>query len=236
VEGGLAAQEAGADRVELCGGLVEGGVTPSAGMIRAVRTRLSLPLHIIIRPRGGDFCYSDAEFEVMRRDIALAQEAGADGVVFGVLRPDGSVDAERTGALTALARPMSVTFHRAFDVVRDPFEALEDLIRIGIDRVLTSGQEPSAAEGMGRIADLVRRSGSRIVVMPGGGVHEGNIREIVERTGVTEIHASGSAPLKSPMTYRDSRISMGRSRNPDEYTRRVTDPHRVRAFVQALRS
>ncbi len=236
MEGGLAAQEAGADRVELCGDLAEGGATPSAGMIQVVRSRLSIPLYVIIRPRGGDFCYSDPEFEVMQQDIARAKEASVDGVVFGILRKDGSVDAERTGALAALARPVRVTFHRAFDVARDPFEALEDLIRLGIDRVLTSGQEPSAHEGLDRIADLIRRADGRIVVMPGGGVHEQNIREIVEKTGATEIHASGSAPLESRMAYRNDRVVMGRAPTPSEYTRRVTDPDRIRAFVRALES
>jgi copper homeostasis protein len=236
VEGGLAAQEAGAGRVELCASLVEGGVTPSAGMIQALRSRLSLPLHVLIRPRGGDFCYSGPEFEVMQRDIALAKESGADGVVLGVLREDGAVDLERTGALAALARPLSVTFHRAFDLARDPVEALEDLIRLKIDRLLTSGQEASALEGLGLIADLVRQAGGRIVVMPGGGVHEQNIRRIVEETGVTEIHASGSGSVESRAAHRNARVSLGRAFEPSEYTRRVTDPGRIRAFVQALES
>lgn len=234
VEGGLTAQEAGAGRVELCGNLIEGGVTPSAGMIQVVRSHLSIPLHVIIRPRGGDFCASGPEFEVMRQDIALAKEAGVDGVAFGILREDGAVDGERTGALVALARPLSVTFHRAFDLTRDPSEALRDLIRLKIDRLLTSGQASSALEGLGLIADLVRQAGGRIVVMPGGGVHEQNIRRIVEGAGVSEIHASGSGSVESRATCRNTRVSLGRAFQPSEQTRRVTDPDRIRAFVQAL--
>ena len=173
--------------VELCADLLEGGITPSAGTIALARERLDIRLHVIIRPRGGDFCYSETEFAVMLRDIATAKALGADGVVIGVLQPDGAIDAARTAALIAAARPMRVTFHRAFDVTRDPFEALETLIALGVERVLTSGQEASALEGADLIAELVRRAGERIIVMPGGGIRERNVQKILAATARARI-------------------------------------------------
>ncbi len=170
VDGAVAAQQGGAQRVELCDNLVEGGTTPSIGTIRLARANIAIGLNVIIRPRGGDFCYTPLEFEVMRQDILAAREAGADGVVIGLLQPDGRVDAARTRALVELARPLSVTFHRAIDLCRDPLEALEDLAAIGVDRILTSGCRPTALEGAEVIAGLVRRSNGRVVIMAGGGV------------------------------------------------------------------
>jgi len=192
VEAALAAQEGGADRVELCADLLEGGVTPSAGAIRLTCRRLSIPVHVLIRPRGGDFCYSAAEFEVMRLDVEQARELGADGVVFGLLNPDGSVDRERTGALIEATRPLRVTFHRAFDMARDACEALDTLVELGVERVLTSGQEEMALEGAELIAELVRRAGERIVVMAGGGINERNVGRIVAQTGARDAPLRGS--------------------------------------------
>lgn len=193
VESALAAESGGASRVELCDNLLEGGTTPGAGAIAAARARLRIPLHVMIRPRGGDFCYSDAEFDAMQHDIAMAKELGAAGLVFGVLRPDGTVDVERTRALIALARPLSVTFHRAFDVTPDAFEALEALIELGVDRILTSGQAPSVTDGLPMITELVTRAGSRIVIMACGGVDERNIAQVVRQTHVRELHARAAA-------------------------------------------
>lgn len=229
-----AAQEGGADRVELCANLLEGGTTPSAGTIQLARKSLSIDLNVMIRPRGGDFCYSDAEFEVMQLDVELARELGANGIVFGILNEDGSVDTERTGALVALARPMSVTFHRAFDMSRDPYEALEDLIRLGVDRVLTSGQEPSVLEGLDLITDLVRRAGDRTIVMPGAGITERNIKRIVEQSGVREVHVAAPVSVESRMKYRNTRCFMGGELRPPEFTLTVTDPNRIRAFLRAV--
>ncbi|MCC7306747.1 MAG: copper homeostasis protein CutC, partial [Acidobacteria bacterium] len=155
VESAFAAEKGGADRVELCDNLVEGGTTPSAGSIEAARERLSIKLHVIVRPRGGDFLYSDIELDVMKRDILTAKDLGADGVVIGVLNADGTIDREHTRELVEIARPMSVTFHRAFDMTREPFEAMETLIDLGIDRILTSGQEPGAEKGVELIRELV---------------------------------------------------------------------------------
>lgn len=190
LDGCLAAAEGGANRVELCAALSEGGLTPSAGTIEAARAACALPIMVMIRPRGGDFVYSALEIDAMRRDIGVAKELGAHGVVLGALRPGGTVDEERTRELVAIARPMFVTFHRAFDETRDPFEALETLVRIGLDRVLTSGQAASVVGGLDRLAALVRAARGRIVVMPGGGVRESNVRELVARTGAHEVHSS----------------------------------------------
>jgi copper homeostasis protein len=234
VEAAIAAQEGGADRVELCANLLEGGTTPSAGAIQLARARVEIGLNVMIRPRGGDFCYSDVEFEVMKLDVELAKELGADGVVFGVLNQDGSVDVERTGALVELARPMSVTFHRAFDMTRDPHEAMDALIELGIDRVLTSGQESSVLEGLDLITDLVRKAGDRIIVMPGAGITERNAKTIVERSGAKEVHVAAPMSVESRMRYRNVRCFMGGELRPPEFTLTTTDPNRIQAFVRAV--
>ncbi len=233
-EAAIAAQEGGADRVELCANLLEGGTTPSAGTIQLARARIEIGLNVMIRPRGGDFCYSDVEFEVMRLNVELAKRLGADGVVFGVLNEDGSVDAERAGALVGLARPMSVTFHRAFDMTRDPYEAMEDLIDLGINRVLTSGQENSALEGLDLITDLVQKAGDQIIVMPGAGITERNVKKIVERSGAREVHVAAPMSVESRMRYRNTWCFMGGELRPPEFTLSVTDPNRIQAFVRAI--
>jgi copper homeostasis protein len=214
VASALAAQEGGASRVELCADLSAGGTTPSAGAIALARKRLRIPLHVMIRPRPGNFCYADIEFDTMRRDILAAKQFGADGAVFGILREGGAIDRGRTAELLSLARPLSVTFHRAFDLVADPPAALEDLIAIGVDRVLTSGRAERAAEGSGLLADLVRKSGGRIAIMAAGGIGPRNARAIVDQTGVTELHA-GSA-VTDTRSFSDAGIftAPGRAVNP----------------------
>ena len=229
VESAMAAERGGADRVELCDNLLEGGTTPSAGSIEIARRRLGIRLHVIIRPRGGDFCYSPVEFEIMRRDIAVAKSLGADGVVIGILTPDGDVDAGRTRELIELARPLSVTFHRAFDVARDPLASLEVLIALGVDRLLTSGQEPSVVEGLDLIADLVRRSDGRIIVMPGG-ASERTLGKVLSVTGAREFHVTGFSSVESPMRFRNTRVFMGGELRPPEYARSVTDSERIAAL------
>jgi copper homeostasis protein len=223
VESAMAAELGGALRVELCDNLLEGGTTPSAGAVAVTRDRIAVKLHVMIRPRGGDFLYSQLELDVMRRDIVAAKQYGADGVVFGVLTEDGSVDVEHTRELVEIARPLSVTFHRAFDVTRDPFDALEQLVRLGVDRILTSGQESSVVEGLDVLAELVRRSGDRVVVMPGGGVTERNIAKVVAATGAREIHVTGKTTVESRMLYRNPRVHMGGALRPPEYARSTTD-------------
>ncbi len=226
VESALAAEQGGADRVELCDNLLEGGTTPSSGMIAVAREHLSIALNVIIRPRGGDFCYSELEFEVMQRDIMQAKASGVNGVVLGILTADAAVDTVRTRELVALARPLDVTFHRAFDMTHDPYQALDALIALGVDRVLTSGQEASALDGLDLIADLVRRAGDRIIVMPGGGVAR-HIGKIVARGGVREVHVTGTVAVDSTMRYRNQRVSMGTPLRSPEFARRVTDPAKI---------
>ena len=234
VASALAAQRGGASRVELCDNLVEGGTTPSAGTIALCRDRLRIPIYVMIRPRGGDFCYSPVELDVMRRDIAAAHALGADGVVLGLLRPDGTVDRRRTRALIALARPLDVTFHRAIDVARDPIAALDDLLALGVDRVLTSGQSRTALAGARAIAALVERAAGRLEILAGGGVDETNAREVVARTGVREIHVRGTSPAKSAMRYKSRRVRMGGAAPADEFTLPVTDARRIRRIVQRV--
>ena len=233
VESCIRAQEGGADRVELCSALMEGGLTPSHGMIAGARKALAYAqLFVIIRPRGGDFCYSDCEFQIMEQDVATAKELGADGAVFGILRPDGSVDVERTSQLVNLARPMQVTFHRAFDMARDPFEALEDIISMGIERILTSGQEASCLEGADLLAELVKRAGDRIIIMPGGGVRERNIKKIRSLTGAKEYHFTAFEAAESQMQYRNQRVFMGGALRPPEYSQNLTSPKRIMAYIE----
>ena len=233
VESAIASQEGGADRVELCDNLLEGGTTPSAGTIALARKNIDIDLNVIIRPRGGDFLYSDVEFQVMEYDIEQTKQLGANGVVIGILNQDGTVDVERTRTLVELARPLSVTFHRAFDVSRDPFEALEALVNLGIDRVLTTGQESSALEGLDLITDLVQTAADRIIIMPGGGT-ERSVQKVVAQTGVKEFHLLGTVSVDSPMRHRNPRVFMGGELRPPEFTRVVTDANRIRAFRQAV--
>jgi copper homeostasis protein len=236
VESAVAAQEGGAGRIELCDDLVEGGTTPSAGTIAACRSRLTIPLFVMIRPRGGDFLYSDLEREVMRHDIADARRLGADGVVFGALRPDGSLDRDALRELVAASQGLGVTFHRAFDVCRDPAAALEELIELGIERVLTSGQQPKAEAGAAAIAGFVRQARGRIAILAGGGVNEENAARLVAATGVREIHLKGAVQRPSAMAFRNAAVPMGAAQVPDEFTRTVTDAARIRATVDRLRA
>ncbi len=234
VESALAAQSGGADRVELCEDLLEGGTTPSAGMIEVCQERLHIPLHVLVRPRGADFVYSDVEIEVMQRDIALARRLGVAGVVLGALRPDGTIDTERTKALIGAARPMSITFHRAFDFTPDADDALDTLMRLGIERVLTSGQAPMAVQGMQTLTRLVSRAEGRIIVLAGGGLSEENITTVAEQTGVREVHVRATALLESPASFRPSHLTLLKQPLPNEFDRAVTDPERIRRISGLL--
>ena len=230
VESALAAQAGGAHQVELCDNLLDGGTTPSAGMIAEVRQQIEVGLHVMIRPRGGDFCYTDAELAVMQRDIEIAKQLGADGFVFGVLLLDGTVDRERTRQLMQTTLPHPVTFHRAFDMTPNAADALETLIELGVDCVLTSGGSQTVPEGIDQIASLVQQAAGRIQIMPGSGIREDNIAEIVRHTGASEFHFSARTARPSTMIYRKPGITMGAS---DEYTRRTTIADTVRAYITA---
>lgn len=235
VEAALAAQEAGAQRVELCGDLVEGGTTPSVGMLRVARKSVGIGIHVMIRPRGGDFCYSPVEFEVMKQDIRMAKDEGAGAVVIGLLRPDGSIDRERTRELVELARPLSVTFHRAFDLSRDPFESLEVLTGIGVDRVLTGGHAQKAVDGLDCLSRLVQLAGERMTILACGGINAKNVATVVRQTGAKEVHFAARKLLESPMAFRVPGLTMGSRYEPDEYTRRATDADLIREVIQAAR-
>ncbi|MGD0987450.1 MAG: copper homeostasis protein CutC [Candidatus Sulfotelmatobacter sp.] len=233
----IAAERGGAQRVELCSNLREGGVTPSAGLIETVRAKAAIGLHVMIRPRGGDFCYSAEELETMRRDVAFAQRLGADGVVFGVLHRDGTVDVKRTRELVELARPLRVTFHRAFDLSADLFRALEDVCETGADRILTSGGKQAALETIPEISSLVKAAGRRISIMACGGIRAGNAATIIEQTGAKEIHVGLSRSVPRGAVYKNPLVSLGtNSGNPDQrfqvYEEDVRDLHRATATVK----
>ncbi len=207
VQWAIDAQKAGAHRVELCDNIYEGGTTPSIASIQLARKHLKIELYVIIRPRGGDFLYSDIEFETMKRDIEIAKNVGVDGFVFGLLNIDGSIDIERTKVLVELSRPQKVTFHRAFDVAKDPFEALEHIILCGCDRILTSGQKNTVPDAIAFLSELVKKAGNRISIMPGSGVNEKNILEIKNKTGANEFHLSGKKNVQSKMKYINKDVS-----------------------------
>ncbi len=224
------AVEGGADRIELCANLAEGGTTPSRGHIIKCRESFSVQLFPIIRPRGGDFLYSKDEFGIMANDIDLCKQAGCDGIVVGLLNIDGTIDMIRTGDLVEQAYPMSVTFHRAFDRCLDPYIALEELIEIGCERVLTSGQKQTAEDGIDLIAELNRLANGRIVIMPGSGVRKENIRMIADRTGCTEFHSSLRGKVKSQMEF----IHPAFGEESESYINNAIEPRQVRELREQL--
>ncbi len=201
IESCTTAQSAGACRIELCDNPGDGGTTPSYGFIKAAREKLQINLFPIIRPRGGDFFYTEEEFEIMRTDVKLCKQLGCDGVVIGILNADGTVDKKRNAALVELAYPLGVTFHRAFDRTADAYKAMEDIIDIGCERILTSGQRPVAMEGSDLIAGLIKQADERIIIMPGSGVRSDNIIELAKKTGATEFHTSARINIESKMNY-----------------------------------
>ena len=234
VESCLAAQEGGADRVELCAGIPEGGTTPSYGEIKVARRVLSTTrLHVIIRPRGGDFLYTPLEVERMVEDIRVCRELGVDGVVIGCQCADGSLDMDANRRLVEAAQGMSVTFRRAFDRCNDPRRALEQLIELGVDRVLTSGQQPTALEGAPLLAQLHKLAADRIIILAGCGVNEQNIKQIQTETGVREFHFSARVPVKSRMQYMNPDVYMG-AKDADEGTLMYTAAERVRNTIAQL--
>ncbi|HEV7550049.1 MAG TPA: copper homeostasis protein CutC [Candidatus Angelobacter sp.] len=235
VESAAASERGGADRVELCAGLPEGGTTPSAGMIAAVRKKIAIGLQVMIRPRGGDFCYSADEFGIMQRDILIAKQLGANCVVFGILDTDGKVDKERIRQLVNMARPLKVTCHRAFDMARDQEQALEDLMEIGVDRVLTSGGKKSAVDAMPTLKQLVQQSNGRIAVMACGELSIANVKAVIAYSNVTEVHAGLGTAVTSAMKFRNQKIEMGTLTN-SEYQHMVVTASSVRELRAAIDS
>ena len=229
------AERGGADRIELCAGLPEGGTTPSAGMIAAVRKQIKIGLQVMIRPRGGDFCYSADEFGIMQRDILIAKQLGVGGVVFGLLSLEGRIDKPRMRQLIDLARPLRVTCHRAFDMADDLQQALDDLIELRVDRVLTSGSQKSAIDAMPTLKQLVQRAGAHIQVMACGEISISNVKAVVNYTGVIEVHAGLGDSVASAMRFKNSRIAMG-TLTGSEYQRTVVSEASVRELRAALDS
>lgn len=227
---------AGADRIELCAGLVEGGTTPSIGFLHSARRMFPGKIMVMLRPRAGDFVYSDDEFGLMLHEIDFLRRAGADGIVCGMLTPDGAIDHERLKLIIARASGLDLTFHRAFDVSRDLSEALEALIACGVPRVLTSGGQPHVMDGLDCLTLLAKQAAGRICLLPGGGVKPEFIPEILRRTGVSEVHLSARVAVASPMLYRRPDIPMGAATVPDEYARKTASEKIIRAALQALAS
>lgn len=227
----MAAEQAGADRIELCAALGVGGLTPSAGLVEETLAATDLPVHVLIRPRDGDFIYDRYEVSAMLRDIAMVARSGAHGVVVGALTVDGEVDSETCERLIGAAGGLSVTFHRAFDLAREPFAALEAAVGLGAHRLLTSGQEPTALDGAPLIAALVRAAAGRSVVMAGGGITAHNVAEVLSRTGAPEVHFSARSTVDSASRYRNPRVALS---TPDgDYSRRATDRVSIEAILAA---
>lgn len=231
----LNAQKGGADRIELCDNLNEGGTTPSPGVIIQAVKLLRIPVFVLIRPRTGDFLYTDEEFEAMKEDIRFCKGHGAMGVVAGILMADGNVDVERMAELVNLARPMQFTFHRAFDRAADPFMALEDIISLGIERILTSGQAACAIDGADIIQQLNNLANNRIIIMPGSGITENNVSELIRKTGASEIHGSFRSPVKSAMEYRKENLRSAGTGN-DEFARLETNESIVKKVIAILKA
>ena len=230
----LNAQAGGADRIELCDNLWEGGTTPSFGMLKVLRQELKIQIFVLIRPRGGDFLYSDAEFKVMLQDIYLAKELGADGSVSGMLKADGTVDCDRTTALIEAASPLPFTFHRAFDCCRDLNEALEDIIFCGAKRILTSGGKNSVAEGIELLTALNKQAAGRIIILPGGGINSQNIQSIKEKTGCSEFHLSAKKLSKSDMLYHKHGLFMNGCREIPEDSIFISDRDTIAEIKKQL--
>ncbi|MDY4610264.1 MAG: copper homeostasis protein CutC [Sphaerochaetaceae bacterium] len=228
VESVIAAEQGGADRVELCSDLFEGGCTPSLGTFRTAKRLVSIPMNVMIRPRGGDFCYSDHEFEVMKEDARVFKEEGANAIVFGILTPDGEIDMERSQELIDIVRPLPVTFHRAIDMTRDASRSLEKLIKLGVDRVLTSGLEPTVPEGVDTLTAMVRQAGDRIVVMPGCGITERNFPSLHAKIQAKEYHVFLPREFHSRMEFHPDHIYMGGVLRQSEFTVSHTDAARVK--------
>ena len=234
VESALLAQEAGADRIEFCDNYQEGGTTPSSAAIEYVVQKLSIPVNVIVRPRGGDFLYSAAEFEVIKNDILKIKGLGANGVVTGFLKANGDIDLTRTREIVKLAGSMEVTFHRAFDMCRSPFEALGQLIDTGITRILTSGGKNRAADAVDTISEMINKAGDKMIVMPGSGITDLNLPEIMRKTKAVEFHSSAKKFISSKMQYFNSSVSMGGKNSVDEFKVIAVDEKMIKKMKRII--
>jgi|SRR5580658_7156674 copper homeostasis protein len=233
VESAIAAERGGSKRIELCSDLLEGGITPGAGLIASVRRHVAIDLFVMIRPRGGDFFYTDLEFDVMKDEIAHARRLGADGIVLGLLDQAGRIDVARTRELVKLAAPLPVTFHRAIDMTPDLTAAVDDVIATGAMRILTSGGAPTVQQGMVQIARMIHTAQGRIAIMPGGGITAQNISAMAAATGAVEFHSSARTAVPSRMSFRKPDMAMGELHDR-EYQNYIVREESVRALVQAL--
>ena len=230
IQSAIAATNAGADRLELCENPFDGGTTPSYGTLKTVREKIDIPVFPIIRPRGGDFLYTDDEYEIMLHDVKLCKQLGCDGIVIGLLNTEGTIDIKRTSALIDIAYPLGVTFHRAFDRCRDPFEALDRLVQMGCERILTSGQQPTVNEGIDLITELSKTADHRISIMPGSGVRKENIKMLAEKTKCTEFHSSLRSKAKSTMKF----IHPAFENSAESYMNNSIDAFEVTALKKIL--
>ncbi|BDX38318.1 copper homeostasis protein CutC [Tenuifilaceae bacterium CYCD] len=232
VQSAINAQIAGAKRIELCENLFIGGTTPSYGCIKTTRERVDIAINILIRPRIGDFLYSDIEFEQIKNDILVAKQLGVNGIVCGILLPNGEVDTERTAELVELSKPLTFTFHRAFDFTPDPYKALEDIIKTGATHILTSGQKNKAADSVDLLRELVKKAANRVAIMPGSGINANTIKRIVN-TGANEFHMSGVKDVESKMIYRKENLTLNGNSLPD-YVNQISDVESIKMVVEYL--
>ncbi len=234
VESAINAERSGADRIELCDNYLEGGTTPSYATIQYSVEKLNIPVNVIVRPRGGDFLYSDIEYEIIKQDVLAAKKLNANGIVIGFLTSSGEIDVEKTKEIVELAKPLEITFHRAFDMCKDPLKAIDQLKKIGITKILTSGAKNTAIEGVNLLAKLVKKAGNEIIIMPGSGVNETNLSELIQKTKAIEYHSSAKTFDNSKMNYFNHDISMGGIDTVNEFSKITVDPEKIKKMIEIL--
>ena len=234
VESAINAERSGADRIELCDNYLEGGTTPSYATIHYSVEKLNIPVNVIIRPRGGDFLYSDIEYEIIKQDVLAAKKLNANGIVIGFLTSSGEIDIEKTKEIVELAKPLEITFHRAFDMCKDPLKAIDQLKKIGITRILTSGAKNTVIEGINLLAKLVKKAGNEIIIMPGSGVNETNLSELIQKTKAIEYHSSAKTFDNSKMNYFNQDISMGGIDTVNEFSKITVDSEKIKKMIEIL--
>ncbi len=227
VDSSIEAEKGGADRIELCGNMFEGGTTPSLGVLAITKEKVKIPIYAMVRPRGGDFCYTDTEFLVMKREAEVMKELKIDGIVFGILQADGSVDTKRCEKLMKIFDSDKITFHRAFDVTSNMEKALDDIISLGFERILTSGGEVNVMTGIISLKRIIQKAGDKIIIMPGSGINERNIKYIKDTLNAKEYHMQANKTVESLMSYRQDAVFMGATLRAPEYSYKQTDSKKV---------